>query len=409
MITCPECGLEAPASAKFCDRCGQGLSASAAPGPVPSSRPPALQCGALLKGDFEIIELTGQDSIENRYRASRKGNHETVRLRERFGPAAEENPEQEPTPEEKEEPARGEDPAGPRAKTAELKPLTANGGAAQSKPEPMAEPAQPPAELQAANEAAAAPEPEIPAGGETQSEPQPASGADNAPSNGEVTAGTEVAAEPAQEAAMPEPEDLGDVFGRVRALSMTLNHPAFEKAQAGFANDGRVYLVYRDSQLTSLSRRPGGVKMSEPEAIAIAVQVCQAVGFLHRRGLRLNDICPESVAFAPDGRIKLTGLDYVSNDNELQADPIFNDGFSAPEIYRGRKVGKQADVFSIGALLYTMLTGARLEAETWREEAGPVHFYPPHVVAPALSRWSGARCCSIPRKGGREWTRSRPN
>ena len=65
-------------------------------------------------------------------------------------------------------------------------------------------------------------------------------------------------------------DDLGDVFGRVLALSMTLAHPAFEKAISGFANDGRVYLVYPESESTPLSRRRGGIKMSEPDAIAIA-------------------------------------------------------------------------------------------------------------------------------------------
>ena len=54
-------------------------------------------------------------------------------------------------------------------------------------------------------------------------------------------------------------DDLGDVFGRVLALSMTLAHPAFEKATSGFANDGRVYLVYPDSEATPLSRRRGGL------------------------------------------------------------------------------------------------------------------------------------------------------
>ena len=82
----------------------------------------------------------------------------------------------------------------------------------------------------------------------------------------------------------------------------------------------------------------------------------------------------------------MTGLNYVSNDNELQSDPIFNDGYTAPEIYRGKKVDKRADIFSVGALLYTMLTGDRLQSETWREEAGPIRFYPPHVVSPSLEQ-----------------------
>src|SRR5438132_7439245 len=143
--------------------------------------------------------------------------------------------------------------------------------------------------------------------------------------------------------------------------------------------------------------------MDEAEALNLAIQVCQVVSFVHRRGLRVNDICPKSVAYDAAGRIKLTGLDYISNDDELQSEPIFNDGYTAPEIYRGKKVDKRADVFSIGALLYTCLTGERLDSETWREEAGPIRFYPPHVVTPALEQAgrralmfdAAARCPSV--------------
>ena len=166
------------------------------------------------------------------------------------------------------------------------------------------------------------------------------------------------------------------------ALSMTLSHPAFQRAEAGFAENGRVYLVYADEALRAMPAPP----MSESEAISAAIQVCQAIAFVHRRGLRLNDICPQSVALSGSGRIKLTGLDYVSNDNELAGDLIFNDGYTAPEIYRGKKTDKRADIFSAGALLYTWLTGERIESESWREEAGPVRFYPPHVVTPELEQ-----------------------
>src|SRR5207245_9947182 len=109
----------------------------------------------------------------------------------------------------------------------------------------------------------------------------------------------------------------GAVLGGLRARSLTLNQPAVQRALDGFAENGRVYLAYRDEQLTPLSRRPGGLRMNEADAIAVAIQVCQAVAFVNRRGLRVNDICPDSVAFGADGRIQLTGLDCISNDTEL--------------------------------------------------------------------------------------------
>ncbi len=400
MITCPECGLQAPDGAKFCDRCGQGLTVSAAPARVLSTRPTPLAPGTVVRG-YEIVDLLSQDSVENRYRATRKaeGKEEKVTLRERIAQMREHG-EEEATEEAK--PAAAPEPAAvdPHAKTAELKPppeISTNGEAApasSSESKPLEAAANPPttsgsgvdAATDVATETATEPKDESPAS-DAPTEPLPplehanGASAETAPEN---------QATPEQEFIKELPDhfadDLGEVFGRVLALSMTLAHPAFEKASSGFANEGRVYLVYLESTATPLSRRRGGLKMSEPEAIALAVQVCQAVGFVHRRGLRLNDICPESVAIATDGRIKMTGLNYVSNDNELQADPIFNDGYTAPEIYRGKKADKRADVFSVGALLYTMLTGDRLQSETWREEAGPIRFYPPHVVSPSLEQ-----------------------
>ena len=402
MITCPECGLQAPDDAKFCDRCGQGLTATAAPARVLSTRPTPLAPGTIVRG-YEVGELIAQDSVENRYRAVRKsdGKEEKVTLRERIAQVREE-PEEETVAEAK--PATAPEPVAvdPNAKTAELKPppgMSVNGetptatSAIEDKPlEAAANPTTTSGSgVDAATDVAT----------ETAEQSEDLSGATEPPaepptppehSNGAVveSAATETSATPEQQFIKELPDhfadDLGDVFGRVLALSMTLAHPAFEKASSGFANDGRVYLVYPESTATPLSRRRGGLKMSEPEAIGLALQVCQAVGFIHRRGLRLNDICPESVAIAADGRVKMTGLNYVSNDNELQSDPIFNDGYTAPEIYRGKKVDKRADIFSVGALLYTMLTGDRLQSETWREEAGPIRFYPPHVVSPSLEQ-----------------------
>jgi serine/threonine protein phosphatase PrpC len=423
MLTCPECGASNGDDVKFCDRCGQGLAG----GPARSAADPALPplaVGTELKGGVRVIELIGSTARENRYRAERQtaaGKIERLQLREQLGPESTHlddsslaAAEEEPAIDGSAGPIAEEDPAGPRAKTADLKLKPApdptveagvppgdsgglasaaadsgadadsNGAAGQAAPEGQsaangsaegAQDGQAPVVLsEAVAEEAIAPETEAAAQAPTAAE--------------SATAGNETATAEFEEtaAAAPSQDDLGEVFGRVLALSMTLNHPAFERAGDGFAENGRVYLAYRDEQLTPLARRPGGLRMSEAEAIAVAIQVCQAVSFVNRRGLRVNDVCPESVAFAADGRIRLTGLDCFSNDNELQAEPLFNDGYSAPEIYKARQVDKRADVFSVGALLYTCLTGERLESETWREEAGPIRFYPPHVVSPALEQ-----------------------
>ncbi len=390
MITCPECGQEAADDAKFCDRCGQGLSKAAVSASQSPTRPAPLTAGTSLKGGIEIVELTGQTSIENRYRAKRirAGKPESIALRERLGPEpSAEVVDEAPHPAAPEPPAPPPDPNGPSAKTAELRPAVAQTNGTASPPQMHASGAQ----LEESASANASAEGvgsavEIDAGAGAGA--QDAGAIEDAELCDASAIATEAQANPEtgdgarEDAVAPGGEDLGEVFGRVLALSQTINHPAFQRATEGFAEHGRVYLVYADEELKGLHR--GGAKMTETEAIAAAVQICQAISFAHRRALRLNDICPESVCVAPDGRLKLTGLDYVSNDNELQGEPIFNDGYTAPEIYRGKKVDKRADIFSAGAILYTWLTGARIPSESWREEAGPVQFYPPHVVTPRL-------------------------
>jgi serine/threonine protein phosphatase PrpC len=425
MITCPECGAHNGDDARFCDRCGQGM-ASASARPASISGLPPLAPGTEFKGGMRIVELISRTSQENRYRAerpSKDGTVERFQLREQAGPPAASNIEPELAQDAADTdggggpPLQDDDPNGPRAKTAELNLRTA--------PPPPPSACEQHADTDAVSSYPAASQ--SIAGAESSPpqdremlERQPAAngGADGtvtltdavavdtgAGDSGETAtsplAGTAREAEPAAEApaaseAAPQvvtavvqaetADDLGELFGRVMALSLTLTHPAFQRALEGFADHGRVYLAYRDEQLRPLSQRKGGLRMSEADAVAVAVQVCQAVSFVNRRGLRVNDICPDSVAWGADGRIKLTGLDCISNDNELQVEPLYNDGYTAPEIYKARTVDKRADVFSVGALLYTCLTGERLESETWRGEAGPIRFYPPHVVSPALEQ-----------------------
>src|SRR5208282_1361173 len=143
MITCPECGQGAPDDAKFCDRCGQGLSSSAASAAQSSPmRPAPLTAGASLKGRIEIVALTSQTSVENRYRAKRvrDGKEESIALRERLAPSPlAEVVDEAPAVETPKPSPRAENPNGPNAKTAELRPAAAQtNGAAAAAPLPHA-------------------------------------------------------------------------------------------------------------------------------------------------------------------------------------------------------------------------------------------------------------------------------
>jgi serine/threonine protein phosphatase PrpC len=380
MITCPDCGQTAPDEARFCEQCGRGLQDV----PPPPAALPPLAIGTQLQGRFKIIEAISQNWQENRYRAVAVDDpNRCFVLRERVAPVqGAENPEPKAEVPAAPTPAEAADPAGPQAKTRDLTPIAkavaaASGGLTEvnteseqtQTPEGEAQTEVPNAAANGAHSASESEKALESTGSEEATAPEAAS-------NGRA----ELEPEPP-----PQRDDLGEVFERVLALSQTITHPAYFRALEGFAQDGRVYLAYKDEQLKPFAARKGG-PMPEHQALTAAIQICQAVSYLHNRGMRVNDICPASLAYGADGRVKLTSLDYISNDNELQAEPILNDGYSAPEIYRGKRVDKRADIFSIGCVLYTCLTGERIECETWREEAGPIRFYPPYVVTPELEK-----------------------
>ncbi len=409
MITCPQCGQTAPDGTRFCERCGRQLLES-----DPSWLLPALEAGRELGRGYKIVEVLSRTGAENWYRAVRNeapGQERRMLVRERLSPRSSSILLNEIV---SEQPAgkNEDDPAGPKAPTQELPPVAAAGGkpseiAPASENKVASETAEPPpetaggdveasplADVQSAlspGEPLAAPEPSPDSEGAQASAPNEEDGGQ------EADAPTPAQPEPGGEGAgagRPQPtdieaqpvDDLGELFDRVRDVSRTLSHPAFQRAVDSFRDDGRVYLAYPDEALVKLSARAPGLKMSEARALSVAIQVCQAVGVVHKRGFRMNDICPDSVAIAPDGRVKLTGLDWITNDNEVVADPLLNDGYTAPEVYRGQRVDKRADIFSVACLLYTCLTGERIECETWLEESAPVRFYPPHVVTPALEK-----------------------
>ena len=99
-------------------------------------------------------------------------------------------------------------------------------------------------------------------------------------------------------------------------------------------------------------------------ALAIASAVCAALEFAHHHGVVHRDIKPANVLIAEDGAVKVADFGVARVRAETNETKLTFTGlalgtpdYMAPEQRDGREVDGRADLFSLGVMLYEMLTG----------------------------------------------------
>jgi serine/threonine-protein kinase len=102
-----------------------------------------------------------------------------------------------------------------------------------------------------------------------------------------------------------------------------------------------------------------GTRFSAAEAARIGTEICGAVSAVHAAGLLHRDIKAHNLMLADDGRVVLmdfgAGRDVEDrSSSDLAGTPLY----LAPEVLAGRSATQQSDVYSLGVLLYHVLTGS---------------------------------------------------
>jgi serine/threonine-protein kinase len=142
-----------------------------------------------------------------------------------------------------------------------------------------------------------------------------------------------------------------------------LNHPnivsVYDAGEAeGLGGEGAIpFVVLEMVEGTSLyQHRPASLE----ETLRIAGQICSALEHAHAHGLVHRDLKPENVLLAPDGVAKLsdfglarTMASRLSSDGRI-AGTVF---YLAPELALGKEFDGRADLYSLGVMLYELVTG----------------------------------------------------
>ena len=124
---------------------------------------------------------------------------------------------------------------------------------------------------------------------------------------------------------------------------------------------GRPYIVMEyvagDDLRTVLNR---GL-LTIAQAVEYGIQICNAVGMAHRRGMVHGDMKPGNILISPENRAKVTdfGLARALGDSAMDDGEVVwgTPAYFAPEQAAGDRVMPATDVYAIGIILYEMLTG----------------------------------------------------
>ena len=136
-------------------------------------------------------------------------------------------------------------------------------------------------------------------------------------------------------------------------------------------SDGSLFLTmeYVDGEdLASVVRRIG--RLSPDKATEIARQICAGLAAAHERGVIHGDLKPANVMLDGAGKIRITdfGLEGVAASIKGEEGRAGTPAYMAPEQLAGKEVTPKSDIYSLGLVLYEILTGKRaFEASTLQE------------------------------------------
>jgi serine/threonine protein kinase len=128
----------------------------------------------------------------------------------------------------------------------------------------------------------------------------------------------------------------------------------------GQGPDGRLYIVMEYVDAPSLRRvmqRPLG----EEEVVGIMGQVCSALAFAHQNNVVHRDIKPENILVTAEGEVKVLdfGIAKLTSASTVTRDKIVGTPeYISPEQARGEPVYPASDVYSLGIVLYELLSGS---------------------------------------------------
>ncbi len=164
---------------------------------------------------------------------------------------------------------------------------------------------------------------------------------------------------------MSDNKDFVDRFYKEGKAAAKLNHNNIVGAvDVGEANGFHYFVMEYVEGVTVYDRLEKGERYSEKEAFALIIQICKALAHAHKAGFIHRDVKPKNIMITPDGVAKLADMGLAREASDVQAaqaeagKAYGTPYYISPEQIRGElDVDQRADLYSLGATFYHMVTG----------------------------------------------------
>jgi eukaryotic-like serine/threonine-protein kinase len=186
------------------------------------------------------------------------------------------------------------------------------------------------------------------------------------------------------------PVEMAERFARECRILATLEFPGIARLyDAGIEADRTPYIAMEYVQGEPLLAWCGSHGLEVRARIDLFLQVLDAVGYAHARGIVHRDLKPSNILVTGEGEVRLLDFGVASL---LQADTeprsltriygrALTPEYASPESLRGERADVRSDIYSLGAVLHELLTGARPGGEPGGNLPGELR----EVLAKALA------------------------
>jgi serine/threonine-protein kinase len=148
-------------------------------------------------------------------------------------------------------------------------------------------------------------------------------------------------------------------------IGCRLDHPFILKFVRVNGAKSRPYIVTEYLRGCTLAHLLGRIRpLPEKDALRFTSLICEALQYLHEHGVVHRDLKPSNVMFCPDGTIRIMdfGISQMTDSRRMTfvgfTPAMGTPDYIAPEQIKGRRGDRRSDIYSLGAMLYELLTGS---------------------------------------------------